>query len=469
MANEPSVIADFLVECRESLDQLDRDVVELEQDPASQDPLRRVFRAIHTIKGSSGFLGLGTLETVLHAAENLLTRLDEGTSAAGADVIEALLATIDAVREILVSIEATGAEGDGDYTALVERLAHLHQPGDDGASAATSDAPAERGDAVADASPIAARNTVRVDVDLLDKLMNLIGELVLTRNQILQQVDRQSDLRLAAAAQRLDLITAELRARVMITRIQPISNVWDKFPRLVRDTVAASGGKRVRLEMVGDKTELDRTIIEAIKDPFTHLVRNAVDHGIETPEVREAAGKPAEGRLFLRAFHEGGQVNIEISDDGRGIDLGAIRDKAVARSLVAREQAERVTDREALALLFRPRFSTAEQVTSVSGRGVGLDIVRANIEKIGGTVDVDSRPGEGTTFKLTIPRTLAIIPALLVGCGKHRFAIPQVSLLELISLENDARARVESVHGAPVYRLRGKLLTLVYLDRKSVV
>jgi two-component system chemotaxis sensor kinase CheA len=267
-----------------------------------------------------------------------------------------------------------------------------------------------------------------VDVGLLDKVMNLVGELVLARNQVLQFTTTTQDTTFLRTAQRLNLITTELQEGVMKTRMQPIHNVWNKFPRVVRD-LALGCGKQVRIDMDGADTELDKTIIEAIKDPLTHLVRNAVDHGIESPEQRKKAGKPLEGRLSLRAFHEGGQVNIEISDDGTGIDVDRVKRKAVERGTITSDHAARMSEREALNLIFLPGLTTAERVTNVSGRGVGMDVVKTNIEKIGGMVDVQSTVGHGTTLKIKIPLTLAIIPALIVTSGKERFAIPQVSLL----------------------------------------
>jgi two-component system chemotaxis sensor kinase CheA len=248
--------------------------------------------------------------------------------------------------------------------------------------------------------------------------------------------------------------------------MQPIGNIWNQFPRTVRD-VALGCGKEVGIEMEGKETELDKTIIEAIKDPLTHLVRNSVDHGIELPEDRVKAGKDRSGRLILRAFHEGGQVNIEITDDGAGLNVERIRKKAIERSLITSEQSARLSEREVFNLIFLPGFSTAEKVTNVSGRGVGMDVVKTNVEKIGGTVDVQSALGRGTTVRVKIPLTLAIIPALVVTCGGDRYAIPQVSLLELVRLKADEVAKgIELVHGAPVYRLRGRLLPLVYLDRE---
>jgi two-component system chemotaxis sensor kinase CheA len=319
--------------------------------------------------------------------------------------------------------------------------------------------PAEaRGPAVADTS-------VRVDVGLLDRLMTLVGELVLARNQVLQFSTTQDDAPFLGTVQRLNLLTTDLQAGVMKTRMQPVGTVLGKFPRIVRD-LAVACGKQVRLDLDGQETELDRTIIEAVRDPLTHLVRNAVDHGIEPPAERAARGKPAEGRLHLSAAHEGGKVVIQIADDGGGIDPARVRDKAVRAGLVTPEAAARMSDRELVDLVFRPGFSTADRITHFSGRGVGMDVVRTNVEAIGGTVDLDSRPGRGTTVRMKIPLTLAIIPALTVTTGGDRYAIPQVSLLELVRLD---REQVEFIHGAPVYRLRGNLLPLVYLDRQLQV
>jgi two-component system, chemotaxis family, sensor kinase CheA len=296
--------------------------------------------------------------------------------------------------------------------------------------------------------------------------MTLVGELVLARNQLLQISNTVEDASLQAVSQRMNLIATELQGEVMKTRMQPIGNIWGQFPRTVRD-VALGCGKEVNIEMEGKETELDKTIIEAIKDPLTHLVRNSVDHGIELPEVRAKAGKDRTGRLILRAFHEGGQVNIEITDDGAGLNVDRIRKKALERAVITSEQAARMSEREIFNLIFLPGFSTAEKVTNVSGRGVGMDVVKTNVEKIGGTVDVQSALGKGTTVRVKIPLTLAIIPALVVTCGGDRYAIPQVSLLELVRLEADEVAKgIELVHGAPVYRLRGRLLPLIYLSRE---
>jgi two-component system chemotaxis sensor kinase CheA len=289
--------------------------------------------------------------------------------------------------------------------------------------------------------------------------------LVLTRNQILQFNIEREDPALNATSQRLNLITSELQEGVMKTRMQPIGVVWNKLPRVVRD-MATTLGKQIRLQMDGAETELDRTIIEAIKDPLMHLVRNSCDHGIELPEVRLRAGKSPQGTLTLRAYHEGGQVNIEIGDDGAGIDVARVKQKALENGLLRPEQAEKLSDREALGLIFQPGFSTAQTVTNFSGRGVGMDVVKSHIEKIGGVVDIFSRLGEGATVKIRIPLTLAIIPGLVITSGCERFVIPQISLLELIRLESDASGKhIEYVHGTPVYRRRGSLLPIAYLNQ----
>jgi two-component system chemotaxis sensor kinase CheA len=305
---------------------------------------------------------------------------------------------------------------------------------------------------------------IRVDVRLLDKLMNLVGELVLARNQLLQHASVSADPGLTSSSQRLNLITTELQEGVMKTRMQPIDNIWAKFPRVVRD-LSHTCGKQVKLEMEGKSTELDKTIIEAISDPLTHLVRNSVDHGIEQPAVRVAAGKPAVGTLKLRAFHEGGRVNIEIIDDGGGIDPERVKAKAVERGLITPERSRVMPTHEVYSLIFLPGFSTAAAVTNISGRGVGMDVVKSNIERMGGTVDVDSRVGYGTTIRIRIPLTLAIIPALVVGARGERFAIPQVNLVELVRIEADQAAKaIERIHGVPVFRLRGSLLALAELS-----
>ncbi len=485
---DQDVIREFLVESHENLSRLDQELVELEKHPRDAALLASIFRTIHTIKGTCGFLAFSTLERITHQAESLLSQLRDGRRELSPSLVSLILDTVDATRKVLASIEASGEEGPDRFEDLAERLrvaaqltaAIESQPGPGQLGTAGSPGPlaeppdnngsselseSKKPEADAGKSSAVADANIRVGVGLLDKLMDLVGELVLTRNQILQFNTEREDAALNVTSQRLNLITTELQEGVMKTRMQPIGMVWNKLPRVVRD-MAVALGKQIRLEMDGAGTELDRTIIEAIKDPLVHLVRNSCDHGIEPPEVRMRMGKPPQGRLTLRAYHEGGQVNIEIGDDGAGIDVARVKQKAIEKGLLRPEHAEKLTDREALNLVFQPGFSTAKTITNVSGRGVGLDVVKSNIEKIGGIVDVFSRPGEGTTVKLKIPLTLAIIPGLVITSGGERFVIPQVSLLELIRLEEDSGEKhIERVHGTPVYRRRGTLLPIAYLNQ----
>ena len=520
--SDSDIVQDFLVESYENLDRLDRELVGLEKNPHDREALASVFRTIHTIKGTCGFLGFTKLEKVAHVGENLLTRLRDGQLTLNPELTTALLGMVDAVRQMLNQIEVSGQEGERDDSVLISTLSRLQQvPETPAKSEASKNAveasqprpigdilmqrtgvtqaeiqlaaemqkagdprhmgeilveqgavrPADVVDALhiqqaSRAQATASDSSIRVDVGLLDKVMNLVGELVLARNQVLQFAGYLKDTGFVAVCQRLNLITTELQAGVMKTRMQPIGNIWGQFPRTVRD-VALGCAKEVAIEMEGKETELDKTIIEAIKDPLTHLVRNSVDHGIELPDDRVKAGKARSGRLILRAFHEGGQVNIEISDDGAGLNADRIRKKALERGLITSEQAAHMAEREVFNLIFLPGFSTAEKVTNVSGRGVGMDVVKTNVEKIGGTVDVQSTRGQGTTVRVKIPLTLAIIPALVVTCGGDRYAIPQVSLIELVRLKADEVGKgIELVHGSPVYRLRGRLLPLVYLNRE---
>jgi two-component system chemotaxis sensor kinase CheA len=305
--------------------------------------------------------------------------------------------------------------------------------------------------------------TIRVDVELLDLLMNLVGELVLARNQLIQKVAAAELADLPGTTQRLNLITSELQAGIMKTRMQPIAHLGQKLPRLVRD-VSIVCGKEARLELEGIETELDRTILDAIRDPVMHLIRNAIDHGIETPEIRTARGKAVEGRIAVRAVHEGGKVLIEVEDDGGGIPIDRIKAKALAAGLVPPERAARMSERDWAQVIFLPGFSTAERITSVSGRGVGMDVVKTNVERVGGAIDVDSTPGAGTTVRIRIPLTLAIVPALIVSAGFERYAIPQVHLIELVRVEADeVDHAIARAFDAPVLRYRGGLLPLVHL------
>ncbi|GAA2504365.1 chemotaxis protein CheW [Winogradskya humida] len=530
------IVGEFLMESHENLDQIDRDLVALEQEPGSRDLISRIFRAIHTIKGTSGFLAFGRLETLAHAGESLLSRLRDGVQPVTPTTITTLLATIDGVRNLLEAIEQNNSEEGVDVESIITAVhAQMAAPTTEAPVAPAAPAaaaeekpeplqevparpapepveeqrrplgemlvesgaaePADVGSALQSqlegderklgtilleegkAQPAAvsealqnqapkrsvADSAIRVDVDLLDTLMNMVGELVLARNQLVRGVMETGDSGLVRSAQRLGMITSELQEGIMKTRMQPIEHIWSKLPRVIRD-LSQSLGKKVELVMEGKETELDRSLLEAVKDPLTHLVRNAVDHGIEEEARRIAAGKSPEGTLTLRAYHEGGHVAVEVADDGAGMDVNRIAEKAVEKGLLRAEQVPGMDKREIMAMVFQPGFSTAAKVTNVSGRGVGMDVVKTNIERIGGAVSVDSTLGEGTVWRLNIPLTLAIVQALTVDCGEQRYVIPQIAVLELVYIDGNS-TKVEYASGAPVYRLRGKLLPLVRLDR----
>jgi two-component system chemotaxis sensor kinase CheA len=536
---------EFLLESQEGLDRMERCLTDLETRPGDAELLAEIFRAVHTIKGTTGFLGFSRLEALSHAGENLLGLLREGRVAVNAEIISGLLTLMDRLRGVLRSIESVGAEGENapEDAAMIARLEALQRGGlgvaavitaepemvaavaaparvrkprrartgrgagggkrvaplpDDRADSTAGEAgpcretapekaldePEQQRSASAEAGAVAGRpaktetteapptaaasggtadSTLRVDVDLLNRMMNLVGELVLTRNQILQATS--ADAGFALLGRRLDMVTADLRESVMKARMQPVSHVFSRFPRLVRD-LALGLGKQVKLELEGQETELDKILLEAIRDPLTHAIRNCIDHGIEMPEVRVARGKPAEGTVRLRAYHEGSHVMVEVHDDGAGMNLARIREKAMERGVVPAARAEQMSEREILQLIFLPGFSTASAVTSVSGRGVGMDVVRTNVEKIGGKVEVDSKAGEGTALRLRIPLTLAIIPALIVRSRGQNFAVPQGSLTELVHLNaSEIASHIEWLENAALYRLRGHLLPLIFLDR----
>ncbi|MBD3308969.1 response regulator [candidate division KSB3 bacterium] len=489
------VLRDFIVESQENLERLDHELVALEHEPDNAELLDDIFRTIHTIKGSAGFLNLLKLEQVSHQAEDVLSKLRKHELTLNSEIVTALLQAIDFIKSTLLFLEKNGQEGDVDVTDLVsnlkkaaegETIEALDTPVkldlEEASVADQPETPPEKslqdsstGNAESDDSkPAPAPDTqepatlgvedsrIHVDVQLLDQLMNLTGELVLSRNQVVQLATNSEQKVLRDVAQRMNLIVAELQETVMKTRMQQLKKVLGSFPRLVRD-ISKLHGKNVQLFMEGQNTELDRTLIEAIKDPLTHLVRNAIDHGIEQPETRAKLGKPPIAKISINAYHEGGLVNIEISDDGAGIDLERIKAKAIKEGLITAHQAEEMNERNLLGLIFRPGFSTAEKVTKISGRGVGMDVVKRNLDRIGGTIDIQTEFQQGTTVKIRIPITLAIIPVLIVTSGNQRFAIPQVNLEELIMLQDGSNG-IEKIYGAEVYRLRGELLPLLRLN-----
>ncbi len=477
-ADSDDFVKEFLTSGFQSLDEMDQKFLALENNPADTDSLSGVLRAVQGIKEGCGFMGLAQLEALALAGETLLENLLSGTVQMTDEILAALVDTASMAGEAFATIEATGKEPDQDYGSLIATLERFSvEPPFDVPEKKPADppAPVSRPEAREPSNGQSARQTrsssiaddiVRVDVHLLDTLMNQVGELVLSRNQILQYMDGVEDKTLAGMAQRLNLITSELQESMMLTRLQPIDTIWSKLPRVVRD-LSLELGKKVNFKMEGADTELDKTLIDAIRDPMTHLVRNAVDHGIEMPEVREAAGKLPEGTILLRAYHEGGQVNIEISEDGKGLDVEELQERALERNLIPPEQLRNMSDREKLELICLPGFSTAEKVTNISGRGVGMDVVKSNIERINGLIEIQSEPGKWTRIKVKIPLTLAIMPALMVSCEGDRYAIPQVSLIAVVRLEGESvRTGIETLHNAPVYRWRGRLLPLVYLRRE---
>jgi two-component system chemotaxis sensor kinase CheA len=511
------LLSEFLTETSESIAVLDVALVNLEQNPNDREMLQNIFRLFHTIKGTCGFLGLPRLERVAHSAENVLGKFRDGELEVNAQAVTLILASIDRIKTILAHLEKHESEPEGDDQDLITQLNAMAEgkaapapaaaapaaaaappppppppppPAPEPAAQAApqpeaaapsvpapeeqepapvsgvpattaqAQAPAQAGGA-AQESAVAAQ-TIRVNVELLENLMTLVSELVLTRNQLLQMVRGKDDSEFSAPLQRLSHITSDLQEGVMKTRMQPIGNAWAKLPRIVRDLTVETG-KKIDLQMLGAETELDRQVLELIKDPLTHMVRNSADHGLEGPEDRRKAGKPDIGKIVLNAYHEGGHIIIMISDDGRGLNTKRIRQKIVGNGLATESELDAMTDQQVQQYIFKAGFSTAEKVTSVSGRGVGMDVVRTNIEKIGGTIEMKSVEGKGTAFTIKIPLTLAIVSALIVECGGERFAIPQISVLELVRTTSSSESAIEMINNAPVLRLRDRLLPLVSL------
>ena len=499
------LLREFVTETNESLDVVDVELVRFEQDPNNAKILDNIFRLVHTIKGTCGFLGLPRLETLAHAAENVMGKFRDGMPATN-EAVTVILATIDRIKEILESLERDQREPDGadadliaDLERIAERTAAAHKaaapapepqralrpgevpleelervfretPVDPPAikaapvkAAPVKAAPAEES-AREDDNAKGGTQSIRVTVDTLEQLMTMVSELVLTRNQLLEIVRRHDDSEFKTPLQRLSNVTAELQEGVMKTRMQPIGNAWQKFPRIVRD-LSNELGKKIELELQGAETELDRQVLDLIKDPLTHMLRNSADHGLETPTERRAAGKSEQGRIRLSAYHEGGHIIIQVADDGRGLDTDRIKAKAVTQGLVSEADLEKLSEAQIHKFIFAPGFSTATTVTNVSGRGVGMDVVRNNIDQIGGAIDVKSVAGVGLSFTIKIPLTLAIVAALIVESSGERFAIPQLSVVELVRARKGGDHRIERIKDTTVLRLRDKLLPLARLSR----
>jgi two-component system, chemotaxis family, sensor kinase CheA len=548
------LLREFLTETNESLDTVDVELVRFEQDPNNEKILANIFRLVHTIKGTCGFLGLPRLEALAHAAETLMGKFRDGMPVTGA-AVTLILSTIDRVKQLLDELEQNQQEPAGEDRDLIGQLEQMvlaeatpaarpapapaaAAPIAAAAAAPPPDAPVARqpemtagslafqvlerplrpgevslddlerafretavedvavevpvpadgksarpaADAIAAAASAkngqpqggsidddrpdskVANQSIRVNVETLEHLMNMVSELVLTRNQLLEIVRRHEDSEFKVPLQRLSSVTAELQEGVMKTRMQPIGNAWQKLPRVVRD-LAAELDKHIELEMHGAETELDRQVLDLIKDPLTHMVRNSADHGLETPAERRALGKPEKGTIRLTAYHEGGHIIIGISDDGRGLNTEKIKAKAVANGLATEAEIEKMSEAQVHKFIFAAGFSTAAKVTSVSGRGVGMDVVRTNIDLIGGTIDVNSVPCEGSSFIIKIPLTLAIVSALIVEAGGNRFAVPQLSVIELVRAQSNSDHRIERIKDTPVLRLRNKLLPLIHLKK----
>jgi len=536
------LLREFLTECSENLAVLDQELVKLERNPNDPKMLGNIFRLVHTVKGTCGFLGLPRLERTAHAAENVLGKLRDGELEVTPHAVTLILETLDCIKSLLAALEANGVEPEGSDDDLKARLNAFAEgkgaiaapapttvavsaptpvpiaPSTPVATAVTTStpvaasAPAPTGTApvaaiqvapslvmaepefaaveapsvdpapttsppatvvpaapAASAAPAAeqkdsaiAAQSIRVSVDVLENLMTMVSELVLTRNQLLQTLRSQKDSEFATPLQRLNHVTSELQEGVMKTRMQPIGSAWAKLPRVVRD-LGHELGKRIELVMLGADTELDRQVLELIKDPLMHMVRNSADHGLEVPTERKAAGKPESGHITLNAFHEGGHIIIEIRDDGRGLPIGKIKEKAVTNGWATEAELASMSDQQIAQFIFKAGLSTASKVTNVSGRGVGMDVVKTNIEKIGGTIELKSVPGKGSTFVIKIPLTLAIVSALIVECAGERFAIPQISVLELVRAADGSEHTIERVKGSAFLRLRDRLLPLVNL------
>ena len=537
--NDDDILVEFIVEAREILDQLDLDFVQLEITPEDKKLVGNIFRAMHTLKGSSGFFAFKRLEKVSHAGESLLGKIRDGQLSLDTQKATILLSALDCLRVIIEGIEATQTEPAGDDSVLVENLLALAAGKEASGSIsetqtlnvapAAQEAPAAPATNVPPAplqptAPVAPQAVVaptpepvaqaasaepqmnsasssvvvnaddsesteqvwapdpadivktqesaapvKVSLELLDRLMNLVSEMVLARNRLLPFTNQFSDHDFSSAVRVVDLLTLELQERMMKTRMQPIAQVWTKFPRLMRD-VSNQCGKQVSLIQEGSETELDRTLLDAIRDPLVHIIRNSIDHGIELPEDRISRGKPELGKVLLRASHENGMVVIEISDDGAGVDYDLVRQKAIEKNLIPAQQAQDLSDLQLLEYIFLPGFSTKSQVTNLSGRGVGMDVVKTNISNIGGSIDINSKRGVGTTIRLKIPLTLAIMPALFVRCGSEPYAIPQNSVLEMVRLDlSGDTTGLEDFYGTPVFRLRNQLVPILFLNHQLEV
>jgi two-component system chemotaxis sensor kinase CheA len=493
MLAHDELLADFIAEAWEAMDRLDQGVLQLEKSPGDQLTVANVFRAIHTIKGSSGFFGLKRIERLSHAAETLLGHLRDGSIALTPARTNALLAFLDGLRQLISGLEAHKTEAPGEDTALIERLRMLSSADEDlPQTPLTVDVPAQPAtepvsqpmaqvvvpatgtpamphvpheaappqESLPEARGNDALAPVKVSVELLDDMVNNVSELVLARNRLLPYAQQHNDRVLASIVTTIDRLTLTMQERVLKTRMQTLGQLWSRIPRLARD-VSLACGKEVEVVCRGQDTELDRAMLDALKDPVMHVLRNCIDHGIESPQERLAAGKPRQGQVLIDARHENGTVVVVLEDDGRGLDMAAIGQRAIARGLVSPEALPTLSEDQLSEFIFLPGFSTREEVTEISGRGVGMDVVRTNLSAVGGHIRMRSIWGHGTRCTLTVPLTLAIIPALLVMVGDEHYAMPQAHVRELIrhkpGLGTDV---IEDFYGTLVLRRRQQLIPL---------
>jgi len=495
-----SIIEEFMIETSEIVESLDANLVKLEHDPGNLDLLNEIFRGAHTMKGTSGFLGFNELTRITHRMEDVLNRLRKNELKVNAEVMDVLLQAVDYVKYVLQDI-VDKKQGSTDLTQIIAELAKIYDGKSVSAPAVTALA-----DQRESGPPVESRleettvpetsenkesddshqeiaidekkspkremikkadTTIRVGVDRLDSLVNMVGELVLGRNALVQtaamlQIAHEGEKgldHLAQASSQINFITTELHMAIMKMRMLQIGNVFNKYPRIVRD-LSRELNKKIDLVIAGEETELDKSVIEEINDPLVHLIRNSVDHGIETPEERKKAGKPVNGTINLSAYQEGNNIVIEVRDDGKGMRIEAIKKKAVERGLATSEAVEKMSKKEILDFILLPGFSTAAKTTSVSGRGVGMDVVRTNIEKLKGMIELSTEEGKGSLVTIKLPLTLAIVQGLLVSCGKDIFAIPLTSVKETVIVSPE---RIKYINQKPVIKLRDTILPLVEL------
>ena len=490
MENHDEILAEFILEAREIIDRLDGDFVRLEENPSDQALVGNIFRGLHTLKGSSGFFSLKRLEKLSHAGESLLGKIRAGQEELDFDKSTRLLEMNDILRSIIEGVETNHIEPEGDDQELIAVLLGLgpeviKQTDPIITRSVPNKAPEELSTSepqslseiqmeYSESSEAVAVNApgqdvvvpVKVNPEVLDKLMNIASEMVLARNRLLPFSQQSTDKLFTSAVRSIDLLTLELQERMMKMRMQPIYHIWDKFPRLVRD-VSAECGKKVRLLQEGSETELDRILLDSIRDPLIHLIRNSIDHSIEAPEIRLEKGKSELAYLVLRAAHQNGTVIVEVIDDGAGVDYERVRQRAISRGLISVEKAHSLNHKELIDLIFLPGFSTRDTITNLSGRGVGMDVVKNNIENIGGSIEITSVPNEGTHVRLKIPLTLAILPTLFIRCAEEIFLIPQNRILELVRFApNQPNNGIEDFYGTPTFRLRDKLIPLLFLNEQ---